>query len=179
MSRIGRKPIALPPGVEIKVEDRVMTVKGPKGELSQAVPEDISIDQQGEELLVTRPSDAKRHRAMHGLTRALLANMVTGVTTGFEKKLEMVGVGYRAQMQGSKLVLNLGFSHPVEIEPPAGIEFEVPAVTRITVKGIDKQLVGNTAADIRALRKPEPYKGKGLRYENEVVRRKAGKTGAK
>ncbi|MEQ8235683.1 MAG: 50S ribosomal protein L6 [Syntrophomonadaceae bacterium] len=179
MSRIGRKPIALPPGVEIKVEDRVMTVKGPKGELSQAVPEDISIDQQGDELLVTRPSDAKRHRAMHGLTRALLANMVTGVTTGFEKKLEMVGVGYRAQMQGSKLVLNLGFSHPVEIEPPAGIEFEVPAVTRITVKGIDKQLVGNTAADIRALRKPEPYKGKGLRYENEVVRRKAGKTGAK
>jgi len=179
VSRIGRKPIALPPGVEIKVEDRVMTVKGPKGELSQAVPEDISIDQQGEELLVTRPSDAKRHRAMHGLTRALLANMVTGVTTGFEKKLEMVGVGYRAQMQGSKLVLNLGFSHPVEIEPPAGIEFEVPAVTRITVKGIDKQLVGNTAADIRALRKPEPYKGKGLRYENEVVRRKAGKTGAK
>lgn len=179
MSRIGRKPIALPPGVEIKVEDRVMTVKGPKGELSQAVPEDISIDQQDGEILVTRPSDAKRHRAMHGLTRALLANMVTGVTNGFEKKLEMVGVGYRAQMQGSKLVLNLGFSHPVEIEPPAGIEFEVPAVTRITVKGIDKQLVGNTAADIRALRKPEPYKGKGLRYENEVVRRKAGKTGAK
>ncbi|NMC26904.1 MAG: 50S ribosomal protein L6 [Syntrophomonadaceae bacterium] len=179
MSRIGRKPIALPPGVEIKVEDRVMTVKGPKGELSQAVPEDISIEQKGDELLVTRPSDAKRHRAMHGLTRALLANMVTGVTTGFEKKLEMVGVGYRAQMQGSKLVLNLGFSHPVEIDPPAGIEFEVPAVTRITVKGIDKQLVGNTAADIRALRKPEPYKGKGLRYENEVVRRKAGKTGAK
>lgn len=179
MSRIGRKPIALPPGVEIKVEDRVMTVKGPKGELSQAVPEDISIDQQDGEILVTRPSDAKRHRAMHGLTRALLANMVTGVTAGFEKKLEMVGVGYRAQMQGSKLVLNLGFSHPVEIEPPAGIDFEVPAVTRITVKGIDKQLVGNTAADIRALRKPEPYKGKGLRYENEVVRRKAGKTGAK
>jgi len=179
VSRIGRKPIALPPGVEIKVEDRVMTVKGPKGELSQAVPEDISIDQQDGEILVTRPSDAKRHRAMHGLTRALLANMVTGVTNGFEKKLEMVGVGYRAQMQGSKLVLNLGFSHPVEIEPPAGIEFEVPAVTRITVKGIDKQLVGNTAADIRALRKPEPYKGKGLRYENEVVRRKAGKTGAK
>jgi len=179
VSRIGRKPIALPPGVEIKVEDRVMTVKGPKGELSQAVPEDISIDQQDGEILVTRPSDAKRHRAMHGLTRALLANMVTGVTAGFEKKLEMVGVGYRAQMQGSKLVLNLGFSHPVEIEPPAGIDFEVPAVTRITVKGIDKQLVGNTAADIRALRKPEPYKGKGLRYENEVVRRKAGKTGAK
>jgi large subunit ribosomal protein L6 len=116
---------------------------------------------------------------MHGLTRALVANMVTGVTTGFEKKLEMVGVGYRAQMQGSKLVLNIGYSHPIEIDPPQGVEFEVPAVTRITVKGIDKQLVGNTAADIRALRKPEPYKGKGVRYENEVVRRKAGKSGAK
>lgn len=179
MSRIGRKPISLPPGVEIKIEDGVITVKGPKGVLSQAIPEDISIDQQASELLVTRPSDIKKHRAMHGLTRALVANMVTGVTSGFEKKLEMVGVGYRAQMQGSKLVLSIGFSHPVEIDPPTGIEFEVPAVTKITVKGIDKQLVGNTAADIRAIRKPEPYKGKGLRYENEVVRRKAGKTGAK
>lgn len=179
MSRIGRKPISLPPGVEIKIEDGVITVTGPKGVLSQSIPEDITIDQQAGELLVTRPSDAKKHRAFHGLTRALVANMVTGVTTGFEKKLEMVGVGYRAQMQGSKLVINIGFSHPVEVEPPAGIEFEVPAVTKITVKGIDKQLVGNTAADIRAIRKPEPYKGKGLRYENEVVRRKAGKTGAK
>lgn len=179
MSRIGRKPISLPPGVEIKIENGVITVQGPKGVLSQSIPEDITIDQQAGELLVTRPSDAKRHRAFHGLTRALVANMVTGVTTGFEKKLEMVGVGYRAQMQGSKLVINIGFSHPVEVEPPVGIEFEVPAVTKITVKGIDKQLVGNTAADIRAIRKPEPYKGKGLRYENEVVRRKAGKTGAK
>lgn len=179
MSRIGRKPISLPPGVEIKIEDNIITVKGPKGVLSQAIPEDITIDQQESELLVTRPSDAKRHRAMHGLARALVANMVTGVTTGFEKKLEMVGVGYRAQLQGNKLVINIGFSHPVEIEPPVGIEFEVPAVTKITVKGIDKQLVGNTAADIRAIRKPEPYKGKGLRYENESVRRKAGKTGAK
>lgn len=179
MSRIGRKPISLPPGVEIKIENGMITVQGPKGVLSQSIPEDITIDQQAGELLVTRPSDAKRHRAFHGLTRALVANMVTGVTTGFEKKLEMVGVGYRAQMQGSKLVINIGFSHPVEVEPPVGIEFEVPAVTKITVKGIDKQLVGNTAADIRAIRKPEPYKGKGLRYENEVVRRKAGKTGAK
>jgi large subunit ribosomal protein L6 len=179
VSRIGRKPISLPPGVEIKIENGVITVQGPKGVLSQSIPEDITIDQQAGELLVTRPSDAKRHRAFHGLTRALVANMVTGVTTGFEKKLEMVGVGYRAQLQGSKLVISIGFSHPVEVEPPVGIEFEVPAVTKITVKGIDKQLVGNTAADIRAIRKPEPYKGKGLRYENEVVRRKAGKTGAK
>lgn len=179
MSRIGRKPISLPPGVEIKIEDKLITVKGPKGVLSQAIPEDISIKQEESVLLVERPSDIKKHRAMHGLTRALVANMVTGVTTGFEKKLEMVGVGYRAQLQGSKLVLNIGFSHPVEIDPPQGIEFEVPAVTKITVKGIDKQLVGNTAADIRAIRKPEPYKGKGLRYENETVRRKAGKTGAK
>ena len=179
MSRIGRKPISLPPGVEIKIENNIITVKGPKGVLSQAIPEDITIEREENELLVKRPSDAKRHRAMHGLTRALVANMVTGVTSGFEKKLEMVGVGYRAQMQGSKLVINIGFSNPVEVEPPQGIEFEVPAVTKITVKGIDKQLVGNTAADIRAIRKPEPYKGKGLRYENEVVRRKAGKTGAK
>ncbi len=179
MSRIGRKPISLPAGVEVKIENGVITVKGPKGVLSQSIPEDITIEKQENELLVTRPSDVKRHRAMHGLARALVANMVTGVTSGFEKKLEMVGVGYRAQIQGSKLVLNIGFSHPVEIDPPQGIEFEVPAVTKITVKGIDKQLVGNTAADIRAIRKPEPYKGKGMRYENEVVRRKAGKSGAK
>lgn len=179
MSRIGRKPISLPAGVEIKTENNIITVKGPKGLLSQSIHKDITIEQQDNELLVTRPSDAKRHRAMHGLTRALVANMVTGVTTGFEKRLEMVGVGYRAQMQGNKLVLNIGYSHPIEIDPPQGVEFEVPAVTRVTVKGIDKQLVGNTAADIRALRKPEPYKGKGVRYENEVVKRKAGKSGAK
>jgi len=179
VSRIGRKPISLPPGVEITIANNTITVKGPKGVLSQSIPEDITVEQLDSELLVKRPSDIKRHRAMHGLTRALVANMVTGVTTGFEKKLEMVGVGYRAQMQGNKLLINIGFSHPVEVEPPVGIEFEVPAVTRITVKGIDKQLVGNTAADIRAIRKPEPYKGKGMRYENEVVRRKAGKTGAK
>ncbi len=179
MSRIGRKPISLPSGVDINIENGVITVKGPKGVLTQSIPEDITIERQETELLVKRPSDAKKHRAMHGLTRSLVANMVTGVTTGFAKNLEMSGVGYRVQLQGQKLVLNIGFSNPVEIEPPPGIEFEVPAATKITVKGIDKQLVGNTAADIRAIRKPEPYKGKGLRYENEVIRRKAGKTGAK
>lgn len=179
MSRIGRKPISLPPGVEIVMENNVITVKGPKGVLSQQIPEDISIVKEENELLVQRPSDIKKHRALHGLTRALVANMVEGVTNGFEKKLELVGVGYRAQMQGSKLVISIGFSHPVEVEPPDGISFEVPAVTRITVKGIDKQLVGNTAAHIRAIRKPEPYKGKGIKYEKEVIRRKAGKAGAK
>ncbi len=128
---------------------------------------------------VNRPSDAANHRALHGLTRALVANMVQGVSSGFEKKLELVGVGYRAQLQGNKLLINIGFSHPVEVEPPQGIEFEVPAPTKITVKGIDKQLVGNTAAHIRAIRKPEPYKGKGIKYEGEVIRRKAGKAGGK
>jgi large subunit ribosomal protein L6 len=179
VSRIGRKPISLPPGVEIKIDDNVITVKGPKGVLSQQIPEDISITQEENQLLVKRPSDIKKHRALHGLTRALVANMVEGVTNGFEKKLELVGVGYRAQMQGSKLVISIGFSHPVEVEPPEGITFEVPAATRISIKGIDKQLVGNTAAHIRAIREPEPYKGKGIKYENEVIRRKAGKAGSK
>ena len=179
MSRIGRKPISLPAGVEVKVDGNVVTVKGPKGELTQAIPAEISVVLEDGVLRVERSSDAKKHRALHGLSRALLANMVTGVTAGFEKKMEMVGVGYRAQMQGKKLVINIGFSHPVEVEAPAGIEFEVPAPTKITVKGIDKQLVGNTAAHIRAIREPEPYKGKGIKYENEVVRRKAGKAGGK
>ncbi len=179
MSRIGRKPIDLPKGVEVKVDGNVVTVKGPKGQLAQAIPEDISVKLEDGVLHVERPSDAKKHRALHGLTRALLANMVTGVVSGFEKKMEMVGVGYRAQMQGKKLVVNVGYSHPVEFEPPEGIEFEVPAPTKITVKGIDKQLVGNTAAVIRATREPEPYKGKGIKYENEVIRRKAGKAGGK
>ncbi len=179
MSRIGRKPISLPPGVEIKIDDNVITVKGPKGVLSQQIPEDISITIEENQILVKRPSDIKKHRALHGLTRALVANMVEGVTNGFEKKLELVGVGYRAQMQGSKLVISIGFSHPVEVEPPEGITFEVPAATRISIKGIDKQLVGNTAAHIRAIREPEPYKGKGIKYENEVIRRKAGKAGSK
>lgn len=179
MSRIGKKPISLPAGVEIKIDGNRITVKGPKGDLTQDIPEQISIVHEENEIRVMRSSDNKKHRALHGLTRALVANMVEGVTKGFEKRLELVGVGYRAQLQGKKLVISAGYSHPVEVEPPDGIEFEVPAVTKIVVKGIDKQLVGNTAAHIRAIRKPEPYKGKGIKYENEVIRRKAGKAGAK
>ncbi len=179
MSRIGKKPIILPPGVKVTVAEQVVTVNGPKGTLTQDIPQGITLTEQDGQLLVERPDDTKQNRAYHGLTRALIANMVQGVSTGFERKLELVGVGYRAQMQGSKLVINIGFSHPVEVEPPAGIEFEVPAVTKITVKGIDKQLVGNTAANIRDIRRPEPYKGKGIKYENEIVRRKAGKAGGK
>lgn len=179
MSRIGRKPITRPDNVKVTINDNIITVEGPKGVLNERIPQDISIEINDSELLITRPSDAKKHRALHGLTRALVANMVEGVSKGFEKKLELVGVGYRAQMQGSKLVINIGFSHPVEVEPPQGIEFEAPAATKITIKGIDKQLVGNTAAHIRAIRKPEPYKGKGIKYEGEIIRRKAGKSGAK
>ena len=179
MSRIGKMPISLPKGVEISVDENLVTVKGPKGSLTQRIPEGISLVQEEEQLLVQRPSDNKNDRAFHGLSRALVANMVEGVTNGFERRLELVGVGYRAQMQGKKLVISIGFSHPVEMDPPDGIEFEVPAPTRITVKGIDKQLVGNTAANIRAIRKPEPYKGKGIKYENEVIRLKAGKAGGK
>jgi large subunit ribosomal protein L6 len=179
VSRIGKKPISLPAGVEIKLDGQNVTVKGPRGVLNQSFPPGISIVQEDSQVLVQRASDAKQDRAYHGLSRALLANMVTGVSSGFEKKLEMVGVGYRASMQGKKLVLSIGFSHPVEIDPPEGIEFEVPAVTKITVKGIDKQLVGNTAAVIRKIREPEPYKGKGIKYENEVIRRKAGKAGGR
>lgn len=179
MSRIGRKPISLPKGVAVTVNGREVQVKGPKGTLTEMIPQDINVEQQEDQLVVTRPSDAKKYRAFHGLSRALIANMVEGVTNGFEKKLELVGVGYRAQMQGKKLVLSVGYSHPVEIEAPEGIEFEVPAATKITVRGIDKQLVGNTAAHIRAIRKPEPYKGKGIKYEGEQIRRKAGKAGAK
>lgn len=179
MSRIGKRPISLPAGVEVSIKDNTISVKGPKGTLEWELPADITVVQEGNELILKRPSDIKVHRAMHGLSRSLIDNMVQGVSAGFEKKLELVGVGYRAQMQGKKLVISIGFSHPVEVEPPEGIEFEVPSVTRITVRGIDKQLVGNTAAHIRAIRKPEPYKGKGIKYENEVIRRKAGKAGAK
>ena len=179
MSRIGKKPISLPAGVKVTVDGNTVTVQGSKGTLIQTLPEGITINQEDNQLLVQRADDSKQQRAFHGLTRALIANMVDGVTNGFEKKLELVGVGYRAQMQGKKLVISIGFSHPVEMDPPDGIEFEVPAPTRITVKGIDKQLVGNTAANIRAIRKPEPYKGKGIKYENEVIRRKAGKAGGK
>lgn len=179
MSRIGKKPISLPNAVEVTVDGNLITVKGPKGVLTQALPEGIGVEIEDNQVQITRPDDSKMVRAFHGLSRALVANMVEGVTNGFEKKLELVGVGYRAQMQGKKLVISIGFSHPVEVDAPEGIEFEVPAATKITVKGIDKQLVGNTAAHIRAIRKPEPYKGKGIKYDNEVIRRKAGKSGAK
>lgn len=179
MSRIGKKPISLPKGVEINIDGKKVTVKGPKGSLVREVSDGLTLVQEDNQLQVLRPDDSRQFRSLHGLNRALLANMVEGVTNGFEKKLELVGVGYRAQMQGKKLVINIGFSHPVEVEAPEGIEFEVPAATKISVKGIDKQLVGNTAAHIRAIRKPEPYKGKGIKYDNEVVRRKAGKAGAK
>ena len=179
MSRIGKKPISLPAGVKVTVDGDTVTVQGSKGTLVQTLPEGITINQEDNQLVLQRANDSKQQRAFHGLTRALIANMVEGVTNGFEKKLEMVGVGYRAQMQGKKLVISIGFSHPVEIDAPEGIDFEVPAPTRITIRGIDKQLVGNTAAHIRAIRKPEPYKGKGIKYENEYIRRKAGKAGGK
>lgn len=179
MSRVGRKPVILPQGVSADISPAEITVKGPKGVLSQRIAAGITIEQEENTLNIKRASDAKDQRSLHGLTRALVANMVIGVSAGFEKKLELVGVGYRAQMQGNKLVIAIGFSHPVEVDPPEGIEFETPAPTRITVRGISKELVGNTAANIRAVRKPEPYKGKGIKYENEVIRRKAGKSGSK
>ena len=178
MSRIGKLPISVPGGVTITVDDgNTVTVKGPKGTLSEKISPDMMIEQDNGVLHVKRPSDDKQHRALHGLTRSLIHNMVVGVTEGFAKNLEIEGVGYRAQLQGSKLVLNMGYSHPVEFEAPEGISFEVPAPNRITVKGISKQQVGQMAADIRAVREPEPYKGKGIRYAGEYVRRKEGKTG--
>ena len=180
MSRVGRLPIAIPNGVTVTVTpDNVVTVKGPKGQLVKAMHKDMNIAQEDNAVVVTRPSDNKDHRALHGLTRALLNNMVTGVTEGYQKTLDLVGVGYRATLQGKKLVLNLGYSHPVEIEPREGVVFETPATNKIFVKGIDKELVGAVAADIRTWRKPEPYKGKGIKYDNEVIRRKEGKTGKK
>ena len=178
MSRIGKLPISVPGGVTIPVDDgNTVTVKGPKGTLTEKISPDMMIEQDNGVLHVKRPSDDKQHRALHGLTRSLIHNMVVGVTEGFAKNLEIEGVGYRAQLQGSKLVLNMGYSHPVEFEAPEGISFEVPAPNRITVKGISKQQVGQMAADIRAVREPEPYKGKGIRYAGEYVRRKEGKTG--
>lgn len=180
MSRIGRLPIQIPAGVTVTIaEDNTVTVKGPKGELSQKVNKDIKVEQVGSEVLVTRPSDSKPHRSMHGLYRSLINNMVVGVTKGFEKVLLIEGVGYRASVEGGKLNLALGYSHPVIVDAPAGISFETPAATKIVIKGIDKQAVGAIAADIRILRKPEPYHGKGIRYENEVIRRKEGKAGKK
>jgi large subunit ribosomal protein L6 len=176
MSRIGRSPIPLPSGVEVTVADGRITVRGPRGTLERALPPDMTIRQDDGVLLVERPDDARQHRALHGLTRSLVNNMVVGVTAGFTRDLEIVGVGYRAAAQGpNRLELALGFSHPVVVEAPEGITFEVPAPTRISVKGNDKQAVGQVAADIRSIRKPEPYKGKGVRYAGEVVRRKAGK----
>jgi large subunit ribosomal protein L6 len=175
MSRIGRKPIPVPSTVTITVEPELVTVKGPKGELSERVNRDITVAQEGEEIVVSRPTDRGEHRALHGLTRSLVANMVEGVTNGFQKSLEIQGVGYRAVLKGKDLELALGYSHPVPIPAPDGIEFEVPQPTRVVVKGISKQLVGETAANIRKQRPPEPYKGKGIRYEGEYVARKVGK----
>jgi large subunit ribosomal protein L6 len=176
MSRVGRSPIAIPSGVDVAVAGREITVKGPKGTLSRSLPRDISVRQDGASILVERPSDERIHRALHGLTRSLVNNMVLGVTEGFRKELEIVGVGYRATAQGTaRIELAVGFSHTVSVDAPDGITFEVPVPTRISVAGIDKEKVGQVAADIRRIRKPEPYKGKGIRYAGEVVRRKAGK----
>ncbi len=180
MSRIGRNPIAVPSGVTITVADGTITVKGGKGTLSRTIPGSIMIREEGSTLVVERPNEERSSKALHGLTRTLVSNMVTGVSAGFSKELEIIGVGYRAAAQGpKKLELSLGFSHPVFVEAPEGIEFEVPAPTRLIVKGIDKEQVGQVAANIRKIRKPEPYKGKGVRYLGEVVRRKAGKAAKK
>ncbi len=177
MSRIGKNPIPVPSGVDVSIDGSNVSVKGPKGQLSWTMPEDLVIDRDGDQLLVTRPDDERRHRALHGMTRSLVANMVVGVSEGFSKELEIVGVGYRAQAQGpSKVELQVGFSHSVPVDAPEGVTFEVPTPNRIIVSGIDKQLVGQVAADIRKIRKPEPYKGKGIRYAGERVLRKAGKS---
>ncbi|MGI8702954.1 MAG: 50S ribosomal protein L6 [Candidatus Limnocylindrales bacterium] len=177
MSRIGRLPIPVPDGVDVTLEGNRITVKGPRGELTRELTPELRVVRENGEIKVERPSDEKRHRELHGLTRTLVANMVAGVTVGFRKGLEITCVGYRAQLIGQKLQLNLGYSHPVEIDPPSGIRFELENPTRLAVVGIDKELVGHVAARVRATRKPEPYKGKGVRYAGEVVRRKAGKAG--
>jgi large subunit ribosomal protein L6 len=177
VSRVGKKPIVIPSGVDVTIDGTRVVVKGPNGTLEHDAPESISVARDGDEIVVTRPDDERENRALHGLTRSLVANMVTGVSTGFTRDLEIVGVGYRAIAQGpSKLELQLGFSHPVHFDAPDGVTFEVPAPTRITVRGADKQLVGQVAANIRKIRKPEPYKGKGIRYSDERVLRKAGKS---
>ena len=179
MSRIGRHPIAIPAGVTVEIaENNVVTVKGPKGTLEKALPTEMEIKQEGEEIVVTRPNDLKKMKSLHGLTRTLINNMVIGVTNGYEKVLEVNGVGYRAAKSGNKLTLNLGYSHPVEMEDPEGLE-SVVEDNKITVKGIDKEKVGQYAAEIRGKRAPEPYKGKGIKYADEVIRRKVGKTGKK
>lgn len=178
MSRIGKKPISLPNGVSVTVEQgNTVHVKGPKGELSQKIHSDMKVSVEGNVVTVERPTDEANHRALHGLSRTLINNMVIGVSEGYKKELEIVGVGYRAQKQGKKLVLNMGYSHPVEMEEPQGITFDVPSPTQVVVNGIDKQLVGETAANVRKVRPPEPYKGKGIKYADEHIRRKVGKAG--
>ncbi len=180
MSRIGRSPITVPAGVTVTIgDDNVVAVKGPKGELTRQLHKDMIIEMEGNVINVKRPTDNKQHRSLHGLTRTLLSNMVTGVSQGFSKTLEIAGVGYRAAKAGQKLALTLGFSHPLEVEPPQGITIDVPAPNRIIVSGIDKETVGELAAKIRGYREPEPYKGKGIKYEGEVIRRKVGKAGGK
>jgi large subunit ribosomal protein L6 len=178
VSRIGRKPAHIPKGVKVEIKNGSVKVAGPKGELSVTIHPDVTIEVKGEDVLVSRHSDIKEHRALHGLFRALIANMITGVTTGFSRKLELVGVGYRAELKGKVLQLALGYSHPIVFRAPDSIKIEAPTQTNITITGIDKQLVGLVAAKIRSLRPPEPYKGKGIKYEGEYIRRKAGKTAA-
>jgi large subunit ribosomal protein L6 len=177
MSRIGKKPVEVPSGVTVTLDGTLLTVKGPKGELKRNLHEDMKVNIEENLVTVERPSENKEHRALHGTTRSLINNMVEGVTKGFERSLELVGVGYRATKSGQKLVLNVGYSHPVEIVPEQGIEIEVPSNTKVIVKGIDKERVGAIASNIRSVRLPEPYKGKGIRYEGEYIRRKEGKTG--
>ena len=179
MSRIGNKPITVPDGVEVKLDGQHITVKGPKGTLERDIHENMKVTLEDKVLKVVRPNDEPKNRSLHGLTRTLINNMVEGTTNGFERKLEINGVGYRAQKQGNKLVMNLGYSHPVEMEAPAGITFDVPSQNEIIVKGIDKELVGQTAAVIRTKRPPEVYRGKGIKYAEEVIRRKEGKAGKK
>jgi len=178
MSRVGKEPIVLPDGVQVQLEDRHITVTGPKGELSHEIPEQISLLQEEGQIRVERPTDQPQDRSLHGLTRSLVANMVTGVTDGYTRILELVGVGYRAELKGQHLILNVGYSHPVLVKAPEGITFEIGQDGSIVVSGIDKYMVGQVAANIRDVRPPEPYKGKGIRYRGEYVRRKAGKTGA-
>ncbi|MFL1676722.1 50S ribosomal protein L6 [Paenibacillus dendritiformis] len=179
MSRIGRKPITVPGGVTVTLDNSMITIKGPKGSLSREIHKDMKVSVEENVIHVERPSDNKLHRSLHGTTRSIISNMVNGVTEGFSKTLELVGVGYRANKTGNKLVLNVGYSHPVEITPEEGIEFELPAQTKIIVKGIDKERVGEYAAKIRSVREPEPYKGKGIKYEGERILRKEGKAGKK
>lgn len=177
MSRIGRKPIVVPQGVQVEIKGNTVKVSGPKGNLTQVVHPDMKVKLEDNQIKVERPSDEKEHRSLHGLTRTLVSNMVQGVTSGFSKALDINGVGYRAAKQGKNLLLTIGYSHPVEMEPLEGIEFEIPAPTKVIVKGIDKQAVGQMAAQVRAVRPPEPYKAKGIKYEKEIIRRKAGKAG--